>query len=106
MCVLSEEQHRFLWYSSLWLLCYISVKKQSTFFRLTVLFNLYADDTVLYIYRHDFDPWVKKLQEDINALARWCMANGIAANTYKTKVMVFGSKGPFPLGQFAVGRLQ
>ena len=53
---------------------------------------MYADDTVLYISRKNFDVSVKNLQEDINSIALWCQTNGITANTDKTKVMVFGSK--------------
>ena len=53
---------------------------------------LYADDTVLYTSHGDFGVSIRNLQEDIDSLADWCIANGIKANTEKTKVMVFGSK--------------
>ena len=55
-------------------------------------FVLYADDTVLYISGKDIGAVVKKLQEDIDAVANWCAINGITANTEKTKVMIFGSR--------------
>ena len=53
---------------------------------------MYADDTVLYTSHINFDVSVTHLQDDIDSLADWCVANGIKANTDKTKVMVFGSK--------------
>ena len=53
---------------------------------------MYADDTVLYISGNNFEASVKKMQEDIDAISRWCLVNGIMANTDKTKVMVFGSR--------------
>ena len=53
---------------------------------------MYADDKVLYTSKRKFDVSIRDLQEDIASLALWCKANGIPANTKKTKVMVFGSK--------------
>ena len=52
---------------------------------------MYADDTVLYISGNDFHASVRKMREDIDAISRWCLVNGMMANTDKTKVMVFGS---------------
>ena len=52
---------------------------------------LYADDTVLYTANGDFNASVTKMQSDLDSLSTWCTANGIKANTDKTKVMVFGS---------------
>ena len=53
---------------------------------------MYADDTVLYISHPDYDTATKGLQEDLDALSRRCVQNGIQANTDKTKVMKFGSQ--------------
>ena len=53
---------------------------------------MYADDTVLYTSNKDFGTSVRHLQEDIDSLNVWCGANGINANTDKTKVMIFGTK--------------
>ena len=52
---------------------------------------MYADDTMLYTANPNFDISVGKMQGDINSLAKWCKANGIAVNTEKSKLMVFGS---------------
>ena len=52
---------------------------------------LYADNTVLYTANRNFNDSVKKLQNDVASLSNWCQANGIRANTDKTKIMVFGS---------------
>ena len=52
---------------------------------------LYADDTVLYTANAKFSKSIDKVQEDMSALACWCVQNGIRMNTDKTKLMVFGS---------------
>ena len=54
---------------------------------------LYADDTVLYTSNKIFDVSVADIQKDLDSIFLWCEANGIKANTDKSKVMVFGSKG-------------
>ena len=51
----------------------------------------YADDTVLYVSDANFCKAVDKMQKDLSALERWCIINGIRANTGKTKVMLFGN---------------
>ena len=53
---------------------------------------LYADDTVLYLGNNDFSQTVSKMQEDIDALSRWCSTNGIHMNVDKTKLMLFGTQ--------------
>ena len=55
-------------------------------------FALYADDTVLYTANDNFEDSVSDLQQDMDRLANWCQVNGIKVNTYKTKIMVYGSK--------------
>ena len=52
---------------------------------------LYADDTVLFTASRSFENSVRKMQEDLNSLTGWCSMNGIAANTDKSKVMIFGT---------------
>ena len=51
---------------------------------------MYADDTILYTANRDFGRSVKKMQEDLNSLSRWCLTNGISMNVDKTKIMTFG----------------
>ena len=53
---------------------------------------LYADDTVLYIANKNPQNSISRMQQDVNALSKWCTVNGIRANTDKTKLMVFGSQ--------------
>ena len=53
--------------------------------------SMYADDTVLYISDYNYDTAARKMQDDINSLSTWCLANNIMANTDKTKTMVFGT---------------
>ena len=53
---------------------------------------LYADDAVQYLAKKNFDVSVDLMQQDIDSISRWCLSNGIMANTNKTKVMVFSSK--------------
>ena len=52
---------------------------------------MYMDDTVLYTANRNFNSSVDKVQSDIKLFNNWCTANGIKANTEKTKVMVFSS---------------
>ena len=52
---------------------------------------MYADDTVVYISRSNYESAVQGMQEDMNSLSLWCAENGIMAYTDKTKYMVFGS---------------
>ena len=54
--------------------------------------SLYADDTVLYLARKDFNVTVRLRQDDLDALSIWCLENGIQMNVEKTKLMLFGSK--------------
>ena len=63
-----------------------------------LLIPLYADDTVLYTAKVNFEDSVYKLQQDMSLLSSWCKTSGIQVNTSKTKVMVFGSKA-------AIGKL-
>ena len=58
---------------------------------------MYADDTVLYISDMNYDRAVSKIQEDLDSVSQWCVANSIMANTDKTKTMTFG--GPKTLGE-------
>ena len=55
-------------------------------------FSFYADDTVLYSARTNFDVAKRIMQENLNYSNTWCNENGIYTNVNKTKYMVFGSK--------------
>ena len=44
---------------------------------------LYVDDMVLYMGNADFGKTAVNMQNDINALSEWCIANGIQMNVEK-----------------------
>ena len=54
--------------------------------------TLYADDTVIFSSCKSLNEAHKRMQKDLNALQKWCTANGIFVNVSKTKFMLFGSK--------------
>ena len=56
----------------------------------------YADDTALYISGVNFGSSVQKMQKDLTVLSKWCNDNGVAANTDKTKIMLFGGSKVSP----------
>ena len=57
-----------------------------------VKFQLYADDTVVYLSGKDTNWVVDNLQCSINKFVNWCEVNQLTINIKKTKVMIFGSR--------------
>ena len=55
-------------------------------------FQLYADDTVIYLSGNNTLTTVAKIQEDITRLYEWCSRNRLTINIQKTKAMIIGSK--------------
>ena len=55
-------------------------------------FQLYADDTVLYLSGNNALTILAKIQDDINRLYTWCARNKLTVNVKKTKNMLFGSR--------------
>ena len=70
----------------------------------SVSFQLYADDTVLYVTDANGRKATKIIQKDLNALAHWCDANKLSLNAKKTKQMIFGTS--HQLRKFGGDRLQ
>ena len=53
---------------------------------------LYADDTVLYIESENVSDAVTLMQNDLNALAKWCNGNKLSINCKKTKYCIYGMR--------------
>ena len=52
---------------------------------------MYADDTVLYLAKKNFEKAIDGMQKDVSALESWCLLNGIQMNVDKTSLSVFNS---------------
>ena len=52
----------------------------------------YADDTVLYTSSKNLDLAMKRIQEDLNNLLKWCTHNDIHINPTKTKYVIFSTQ--------------
>ena len=57
-----------------------------------VKFQLYADDTVIYLSGKNTMKVKETLQKNINKFVEWCEINKLTINIRKTKVMVFGTR--------------
>ena len=55
-------------------------------------YKLFADDTTLYCSDHKIENCIKNLNEDLDAVNKWCLGNNMLMNTKKTKIMIFGKK--------------
>ena len=55
-------------------------------------YQLYADDTVIYCSRNNFEDASIDLQNILNIFGKWCSENALTVNVKKTKIMAFGSK--------------
>jgi hypothetical protein len=53
--------------------------------------NLFADDTLLYVSASTVTEWIKKMQEDLDALWDWLKFNKLMLNVSKTKFMIISS---------------
>ena len=56
-------------------------------------YTMYADDVVIYVSTASHEEAQRLLQEDINRVGEWCLANGMTVNTQKSMCMFFGSDG-------------
>ena len=57
-----------------------------------VKFQLYADDTVVYLSGKNIRWVTDNLQASIDKFINWCEVNQLTINTKKTKVMILGSR--------------
>ena len=55
-------------------------------------YKFYADDTVLYATDRNELVAHGKVQDDLNAVVKWCSENKITMNISKTKAMAFGTR--------------
>ena len=53
---------------------------------------LFADDTVVYLCDDNRDQLQAKLQEDIDAVSRWCNTDQLTVNAKKTMYQVFAPR--------------
>ena len=53
--------------------------------------DIYADDTLIYVYHKDVNVIEKKLNEDLHNLSIWLVNNHMKVNVNKTKVMLLGT---------------
>ena len=54
--------------------------------------DLYADDSTLHCHAKNIDSISTKLQNDVDAVEKWCENNSMKINTKKTKSMILCSK--------------
>ena len=73
-------------------LCYINDISSSI---INSKFNLYADDTMMYISGEDINAMKPLLQEDLDTHSNWCNENCLTINTRKTKIMTFATPQKF-----------
>lgn len=55
--------------------------------------NLFADDTLLYVYGNNAKNMVKKLNDDLSRVHQWLCANKLKLNVNKTKFMYISKNG-------------
>ena len=53
--------------------------------------KLYADDTVIYTAKHNFQLASNMIQEDLDCYSTWCKQNKLSVNATKTKIMIFAA---------------
>ena len=56
-------------------------------------YTMYADDVVMYVSADSHAEASRLLQEDIDRVGSWCLANGMTVNSQKSMCMFFGSDG-------------
>ena len=65
--------------------------------------RLFADDTVLFVQGKDLEYCKNKIQSGLDKFSKWCKVNALHVNTYKTKVMAFGTQNRLKkLGKFVL----
>lgn len=53
--------------------------------------NLFADDTLIYVYGNDCDDLRRRLNEDLERINEWLRLNKLKLNVSKTKCLVIGN---------------
>ena len=55
-------------------------------------YQLYADDTVIYLTGQTLDECTESVEPDLNRFVSWCKGNALTVNTKKSKYVTFGLK--------------